>query len=102
MFSDSYRSSLSFDTVASLTIKLIENYTSDMPLTMNVSGDDAFSKYDVGVLLARKYGISKKLIIPVKVKEADYIFKARRAQTTLLDNSLIKNILQLNEIKLHF
>lgn len=100
MFVDSLRSSLDFGTVAELVIKLIENYTEEIPKILNVSGDDDLSKYDVGVMLAKKIGVSTELIIPISAEKVDGIFEAKRAKSTLLDNSKIKQVLGLKEIKI--
>lgn len=100
MFVDSYRSSLSFDTAASILIDLIENYSEDIPKVLNVCGDDALSKYDIGLMIADKIGADRKLVVPVCMDETSGIFDAKRAQSTLMDNTCLKKLLGLNEIKL--
>lgn len=99
MFTDSYRSSLNFDTAAKLFIKLMENYSETLPKIINICGDEELSKYDIGLMIAEKFHVDKRLIIPISVAEDSEIFSAERAQSTLMDNSLIKEILGLNEIK---
>lgn len=100
MFVDSLRSSLDFGTVAELVIKLIENYDESMPKILNVSGDEDLSKYDIGLMIARKIGVSEELIVPISAEKTDGIFEAKRAKSTLLDNSEIKKYLGLSEIKI--
>lgn len=100
MFADSLRSSLDFGTVAELVINLIENYSEDIPKILNVSGDDDLSKYDVGLMIAKKIGVSEDLIVPISASKTDGIFEAKRAKSTLLDNSEIKKCLGLKEIKI--
>lgn len=100
MFADSYRSTISFRQAAQLTLELIKNYTDDMPKIVNVSSDKALSKYDVGLLIAGKYNIDKKLIVPITVKKSQGIFEAPRASTTLIDNSLLKKVLNIEKIEL--
>ena len=100
MFVDSLRSSLDFGTVAELVIKLIETYDESMPKILNVSGDDDLSKYDIGLMIARKLGVSEDLIVPISADKTDGIFEAKRAKSTLLDNSAIKKYLGLEEIKI--
>lgn len=100
MFVDSLRSSLDFGTVAGLLVNLIENYGEDMPKILNVSGDDDLSKYDVGIMIAEKLGVSKDLIVPISAEQTDGIFEAKRAKSTLLDNSEVKKYLGLNQIKI--
>ena len=101
MFVDSMRSSLDFGTVAELVVRLIENYRDDMPKILNVSGDDDLSKYDVGIMIADKLGVSRDLIKPIASDQSEGIFEAARAKSTLLDNSEIKKFLGLDEIKIH-
>lgn len=53
MFSDSYRSSLSFATAAELTMELAERPDlQELPAVINICGDRALSKYDVGLMIA--------------------------------------------------
>ncbi len=100
MFADSLRSSMSFDTGASLLIDIMENYNDDIPKVLNICGDDDFSKYDIGLLIANKLGVDSNLIVPISTESSDGIFEAKRAKSTLMDNSKIKKLLGLKEIKL--
>lgn len=99
MFKDSYRSSLDFGTAARLTIALMEK-GEGVPSIVNVSGDDALSKYDIGLMIADKCGVDRKFIKPVSIEGSNDIFAVPRAAATLLDNSLIKSILGIKEIKI--
>ena len=99
MFSDSYRSSLSFDTVAKLTLALMER-KEQAPQIINVCGDDALSKYDVGLMIADKLGVSHDLIVPISVNDQTGIFEAKRANSTVMDNTLLKETLGLTSVKL--
>lgn len=101
MFSDSFRSSLDFYTAAFLLIKLCENYTIEMPKILNISGDKDLSKYDVALEIAKILNLNSKLILPISTSESNDIFKAIRARSTLMDNSLLKSILKLEEINLN-
>lgn len=100
MFADSYRSSLDFNTVASLTVRLMEMDGGDVPQILNVSGDDKLSKYDVGRMIAEKHHIDTSQIVPISAKGKNSIFEAKRANATLLDNSLLKRTLHLREVKI--
>ncbi|MDE7312834.1 MAG: sugar nucleotide-binding protein [Eubacterium sp.] len=100
MFADSFRSSLSFDTGAALLIDLIEGYSGDVPKVLNICGDDAFSKYEIGLMLAKKLGVDNRLVVPVLTAEAQGIFEAERAKSTLMDNTKVKEVLGIDEIKL--
>lgn len=99
MFSDSYRSALSFDTAARLTVELMEK-GSAVPQIVNVCGDKAYTKYDVGVMIADKLGVSRELVVPISVSASAGIFEAKRATSTIMDNTLLKETLGYNEIKL--
>lgn len=100
MFEDSYRSTLDFNQCAKLLVKLIEKCGACSEKILNIAGDDVLSKYEVALLMAEKYGLDKTLIKPISVKQNNAIFKAKRANSAVLDNSKIKNILNLKEIKL--
>ena len=100
MFEDSYRSTLDFNQCAKLLVMLIEKCGACSEKILNISGDDVLSKYEVALLMAEKYGLNKTLIKPISVKQNNSIFKAKRANSAVLDNSRIKNILNLQEIKL--
>ena len=99
MFSDSYRSSLDFGTAAELTVALMEKEGGN-PGIVNVSGDDALSKYEIGCMIARKYGVPEERIQPISMGEADGIFDVPRAVSTILDNRRLKELLDLQEVKL--
>lgn len=101
MFKDSFRTALDFGTAARLTVALMEK-KENIPNVVNVSGDDVLSKYDIGCMIAEKCGVDKKYIEPVSVGEIKGVFDIPRAEATLLDNSLLKEVLGLKEIKLKF
>ena len=97
MYEDSYRSSLSFENAARLLVALIEK--GNRHPIVNVCGDQDLSKYDVGLLLAEREGLSKDLIVPVRMGEITVKgFITKRASSTLMDNSLLKQILDLDYV----
>ena len=96
MYEDSYRSSLSFENAARLLIRLIE--CDNEKSIINVCGDKDLSKYDVGLLIAEREGLDPKLIIPITTDKIVEGFTTKRAQSTLMDNSLLKRILNLNYV----
>ena len=51
-------------------------------------------------MIARKYNCNEELIIPISMENNNQIFTEKRANCTLLDNSLLKKILNLSEIKI--
>lgn len=96
MFEDSYRSSLSFDNASKLLIRLMEEDT--VPQIINVCGDKDLSKYDVGLMIADRIGASRDLIVPISISKPQENFTTKRATSTLMDNSLLKNVLGLTYI----
>lgn len=100
MFSDSYRSTLSFNQCASYLITLIERFGSACEKVVNIASDDVLSKYDVAVMLANKYSLNSGLIKPISIGDSKGIFDAKRATTCLLDNTKLKQLLHINDI--HF
>jgi dTDP-4-dehydrorhamnose reductase len=102
MFSDMYKSMLDFDTVAKITITLMESYTEDMAKCLNVSGDESLSKYDVGVRIAQKHGYPTNLIRPISLSDDNAIFAVKRPRSVLLDNAKVKKLLHLEEIRMKF
>lgn len=101
MFSDSYRSSLSFATAAELTVGLAERPDlKELPSVINICGDESLSKYDVGLMIADRLGVSRDLVKPVRIADHAEIFKTARASSTIMDNSLLKSVLGLNKVEL--
>lgn len=100
MFSDSYRSTLSFNQCAYYLVSLIEKFGACPEKIVNIAGDDVMSKYDAALALADKYNLDKNLIKPISVNSLNGIFKAKRAASSVLDNGRLKSLLNINEIHL--
>ena len=100
MFSDSYRSTLSFNQCAYYLVALIEKFGACPEKIVNIAGDDVMSKFDAAIALADKYGLDKSLIKPVSITQNTGIFKAKRAASGTLDNSKLKSLLHIKEIHL--
>lgn len=96
MYEDSYRSSLSFDNAAYLLIKLMES--GNPPRIVNICGDNALSKYDVGLKIAEREDLDTSKIIPVTLSNVLRNFETPRAVSTLMDNTLLKTYLGLTQI----
>lgn len=96
MYEDSYRSSLSFENAAYLTVALMEK-GNRYPI-VNVCGDRDLSKYDVGLMIAEREGLDKELIVPITMDKKMEGFETKRATSTLMDNSLLKKILDLEYV----
>ncbi len=101
LFDDQYRSSLDFDKVASLFVYMAENHASlELPPVLNLCGDLSLSKYDLGLLLAEKYDLPKDLLLPVSAATFKTDPKAARAFNGAMDNSKLKELLGLDELKI--
>ena len=100
MFIDQKRSMIDFDTAAKIVIRLVETPTAHQYPIVNVCGDEALSKYELGVRICEKHGLDTHYIKAISMDDNNTIFQAKRAKSTLLDNSLLKKILNLNEIKI--
>ena len=100
MFTDNLRSIIDFDTASTLLIDLIESENAKQYKIVNIASDVGISKYDFALLIASKYNLDKSKIIPITMDDENQnIFIAKRAKETLLDNTLIKQILKIDEIK---
>ena len=95
-----YRSALSFNAAASIVVELIESGRQDIPQILNICGDDALSKYDIGLMIAEKLQVPSELIRPISILDNSGVFEAKRASSTLMSNKRLKDILGISEIKL--
>lgn len=96
MYEDSFRSSLSFENAAKLLIELMEK--DRVPQIINICGDQALSKYDIGLMIADREGVSRDLIVPISIAQPKDNFTIERAKSTLMDNTLLKSILGISKI----
>ncbi|MDO4197503.1 MAG: sugar nucleotide-binding protein [Erysipelotrichaceae bacterium] len=96
MYEDSYRSSLSFENAARLLVMLMEKGNTEP--VVNVCGDMDLSKYDVGLMIADREGLDRNLIVPITMSKAVDNFETKRATSTLMDNSLLKEILGIEYV----
>lgn len=100
MFSDSLRSTIGFDQASKLIIELMRvNRNYNNPI-VNVCGDDALSKYDVGLMIAKREHLNPDLIVPVLAKYHEEWNQVSRAHSILMNNSLLKTILNIDKIHL--
>lgn len=102
MFEDAYKTPLDFDTAIGAVIDLAEKHSPEMPKIINIAGDEVMTKYEIGLRIARKYNCSEDLIVPISVTGDNKIFIEKRADITLMDNSLLKQVLGLKELKMKF
>lgn len=91
------RSALDYKTVADIILMLSE--LPEIPEKLNIAGDESLSKYDLGLMLAERLQADKELIIPTK-SWGEFKTGAERTDSTLLDNSLLKKILNMDSIRI--
>lgn len=92
MFADSYRSTLSFRQAARFIIRAFDFIESeaDFPQIINICSDNGMSKFDVGKLVANNLGVREDLIKPIYLADNRAVFKTPRAESTIMDNTLMK------------
>lgn len=100
MFKDQFRSMIDFDTASKVVIDLIETPEAQQYKIVNIAGDEKLSKYELAIRIADKYNLNKNNIIGISMDTDNKIFTAKRAKETILDNSLVKKVLKLNELKI--
>ncbi len=91
MFDDSFRSSITFLDAAGLLIDVMKS-EKNVPDVVNICSDEILSKFDVGIRIAEKIGVSEKLIKPLHTAEDKTIYRTKRAGSTIMKNSLLKDI----------
>lgn len=98
MFEDSIRSSISFAEAARLSVSLLSKFHGKHHKVLNISSDDAISKYQFALKLAKNFHLDGRLVCPVSQADHPEIFKANRSLITILDNSELKRTLNLSNI----
>ena len=101
MFTDFYRSTLSFNQCANFVISLIEKYGICKEQVINIASDKPTSKYEMALEIADKFGYDKNLIKPITMNKKG-ILSAKRAAFTAMDNTKLKKLLNIESIKLEF
>ncbi len=94
-----WRSALDYNSVAGILLKLSEK--DEVPLILNLCGDESLSKYDVGFMIAQKHNLPMKHIIKTPEVEIMKLFYETRTSSTAMDNSLLKSVLGIDEIKIN-
>lgn len=97
MIDGMHRSVLSYRQAAELTFEL--SRLSSLPHTVNICSDFLYSKYEIGLILAKNMGVSSQLIKKISEDESKKFFKDKRASSTAMDNALLKSLLNLQEIQ---
>ena len=101
MFTDFYRSTLSFNQCAGFVVSLAEKYCGEHDKIVNIASDEPINKYEMALKIADKYGYDKNLIKPVTMAESG-ILSAKRSPYTAMDNSKLKKLLDIEKIELEF
>lgn len=91
------RSVLSYSQAAKIMYELSQLKTK-LPQTINICGDKAYTKYEVGCILAKKFGADLSLVKRISEFEGEKFFKDKRAHSTVMDNALLKKLLCREEI----
>lgn len=85
------RSVLNYDEVSKYLLALSQK--DKLPQIINVCGDEGFSKYEIGCLVAREIGADESLIEKISEEQGSKFFKDKRASVSVMDNSLLKTLL---------
>lgn len=93
------RSALSYETAASLLARLSFLPADRLPDTVNLCSDGEYTKYELGKRIARRVGTPEALVRPIPESEANF-FKDRRASRLVMDNTRLKTLLGISEIRL--
>lgn len=96
LLSDFRRHPLSYAHAAELTVRLCET-DPPCPDIINVCSDTLMSKYDIGIDIAGRLGLSAEHLSRSYIADADY-FLDRRAHDIRLDNGLLKSVLGLKSV----
>ncbi len=94
-----WRSALDYASVADILFKLTDK--DNVPQILNLCGDDSLSKYDIGVMIAEKHNLPMEHIIKTPEAEIMKLFYENRTSSTAMDNSLLKSVLGIDEIKIN-
>lgn len=98
ILSDYYESSLDYNSVASLLVELIERYGGIEDKIIHICSDDKISKFEIAKRYCKKHQLDDSYLKPLLLKDCDF-FVAKRCNI-LLDNSLIKKILDIKKIEI--
>ena len=89
MLTDWVRSALSYSTAAEITYKLALSDTKEP--VINICSDEAVSKYEIGLRIAKTVGAKSSLVVPCTKKELG-IFTEKRADDIIMSNALSKKL----------
>ena len=88
------RSVLSYRQVARILVDLSQG--KNIPSVINVAGDSSYTKYKMGCHIAKQLGYSEKYIMKASDQLIQKLFSDRRAESTVMDNQLLKSVLSID------
>lgn len=97
-----YRSALSYKTAAEMLYKISLLDLKALPEVLNICSDKPLTKYEVAAAVAEKENCDMKYIRELPESEISKFFYENRASYAGMDNTLLKNILNIKEIELDF
>ena len=97
MIDGMFRSVLSYSQVAKILLSLAE-ITEPIPQIINVCSDNAFSKYEMGCIIAKNLNAPTSLIHKISEDEGKKFFKDTRATNGGMDNTLVKGLLGIKKL----
>ena len=97
MIDGMYRSVLSYSQVAKILLQLAA-IQKPIPQIINVCSDKAFSKYEMGCVIAKNINAPLSLIHKISEDEGKKFFKDNRATNGGMDNTLVKSLLDIKTL----
>ncbi|MGN1316887.1 MAG: NAD-dependent epimerase/dehydratase family protein [Acutalibacteraceae bacterium] len=98
MIDGMFRSVLSYSQVAEIMFTLSQ-LNRDLPAVINICSDNSLSKYEMGCILAQNLNRSTDLVKKITEAQGKKFFKDRRAHSAPMDNTLLKNILEIKTLR---
>ena len=83
------RNALAYCSAAEIIVQLTLT-KENIPKILNIAGDKALTKYQLGLMIAADIRVPSSLVRPITQEEAQKFFLEQRASAILLDNSLLK------------
>ena len=91
------RSVLSYQQVAAILVRLLIEH--QHPAILNIAGDTSYTKYEMGLHIANALGYSSQSIIKQSTAFMAELFVDARANTTVMDNQLLKKVLGVSTLE---
>ena len=85
------RNALHYKEASEIILKLVSQ-SKIIPSIVNISGDKQLNKYQLGLLIADISSANPAQIKKINIQEAEGFFEDKRADSILLDNTLMKSL----------